>query len=174
MSKIIKICIVLVIMSLVNPLNRIHAASVKINDLIENTGIYDGKEISITAEAIGEKMNRTEGTWVNVHDGSNAIGIWMPREEAERITTYGSYEETGDMLELSGIFYRACKEHGGEADIHLISMEVLSKGAAIDRNISKAKVLSSVVLSAAAFLVFVVFLNQSKAINEKPDSRVIR
>lgn len=162
MSKCIKVFIVLLMAAALRPFQLTSAADVKINDLIEEAMAYDGQRATVTAEAIGERMDRTDGTWVNVHDGSNAIGIWMTREEAEKINTFGSFRQTGDTLEITGIFNRACKEHGGEADIHLISMNIVKTGEAIERSIGMAKIAATVLLVSMAALIFMVFLDQSK------------
>lgn len=162
MAKYIKICIILLILATLEPFHPTQAAAVKINDLIEGAISMDGKKVTVTAEAIGEKMDREGGTWVNVHDGSNAIGIWMTKEEAERISVFGNYKQKGDTLEVTGLFNRACKEHGGEADIHLLTMKILKTGEAVEKSISMVKTASSVVLLSLMALLYLAFRNQSR------------
>lgn len=100
----------------------------KINDLIENGKESNGKTVTIKAEAIGEPLNRGKFTWVNVNDSSNVIGVWMKKEEAKKISRFGSYKEKGDIIEIVGVFSRDCKEHGGDVDIHSSDMKILGKG----------------------------------------------
>lgn len=162
MSKSIKIFFVTLILAALVPLHAVSATSVNINDLIEKAMTIDGKTVTVTAEAIGERMVRADGTWVNVNDGSNAIGIWMPTEESRRITVFGSYKEKGDILEITGIFNRACKEHGGESDLHLLSMKVMKTGEIVQNKITMTKLIITVLLMGTALALSLFFLNQSK------------
>ncbi|MGB4587849.1 MAG: hypothetical protein WBI17_01280 [Clostridiaceae bacterium] len=162
MSKSIKIFFVTLILAGLVPLHAVYAAPVKINDLIEKAMTVDGQTVTITAEAIGERMDRTDGTWVNVNDGSNAIGIWMPTDESRRITVFGSYKEKGDTLEITGIFNRTCKEHGGESDLHLLSMKVMKTGEIVQNKISITKLVITTVLLGTTLLLILFFINQSK------------
>lgn len=162
MSKNIKIFFVTLIIAGLVPLYVTDAASLKINDLIEKAMAIDGQTVTVTAEAIGEKMDRKNGTWVNVSDGSNAIGIWMPTKESSRITTFGNYKAKGDLLEITGVFNRSCKEHGGESDIHFVSMTVLKTGETVQNKINLTKLVVTLLLLGTTLLFFVFFFNQSK------------
>lgn len=162
MSKSIKIFFITLIVAGLVPLYITDAASMKINDLIEKAMAIDGQTVTVTAEAIGEKMDRKDGTWVNVNDVSNAIGIWMPTKESNRITTFGNYKEKGDLLEITGVFNRACKEHGGESDIHFFSMNVLKTGEIVQNKITITKLMVTILLLGTTLLLFLFFLNQSK------------
>lgn len=119
------------------------ASPLRLNDLVENAVDWNNQTVVISAEAIGEPLERADGTWINVSDGSNAMGIWMSAEEARRIKVFGQYETRGDQLLLTGQFHRACPEHGGEADIHLSSMSITSPGERIKTPVSTTKVLSA-------------------------------
>jgi hypothetical protein len=162
MSKSIKIFFITLIVAGLVPLYVTDAASMKINDLIEKAMTIDGQTVTVTAEAIGEKMEREDGTWVNVNDMSNAIGIWMPTKEANRITTFGNYKEKGDTLEITGVFYRVCKEHGGESDIHLISMKVLKTGEIVQNKVTMTKLIVTILLLGTTLFFFLFYINQTK------------
>jgi len=167
MSKNIKIFFVTLIIAGLVPLHVAFATSTKINDLIEKAMAFDGQTVTITAEAIGEKMDRKDGTWVNVTDVSNAIGIWMPTQESRRISIFGNYKEKGDILEITGVFNRACKEHGGESDLHLISMRVMKSGEIVQNKISMTKLIITIVLLGTTLLFILFFINQSKYLKMK-------
>jgi len=128
--------------------------TVQINDLINSSSTYDGRAVTVEAEAIGECLERGDYAWVNVSDGSNAIGIWMTKEEAALITYYGDYRYTGDTLTITGIFSRACKEHGGEPDLHCQSLTVSKIGYAREENITTARILAAVFFAALGALLF--------------------
>lgn len=132
-----------------------------INDLIENAIILDGEKVTITAEAIGEKMERKEGTWVNVNDGTNAIGVWMDKLTADRIGYFGDYSHKGDTLRITGTFSRACLVHGGEPDIHAEMLEIVKSGEEIIHRVSPAKAIWASILSIAATPFALYFIRQS-------------
>lgn len=121
-----------------------------INSLIEDARSYDGQQVTIRGEAIGEVLVRGEFAWINVHDGTNAIGVWMPADEAAGVTTFGNYKNKGDILTIRGTFYRADPEHGGEADFHSSSLAVSEKGFAVKETVSSIKVLVTAALSFSA------------------------
>ena len=165
MGKYHKVFIICLMFLFLVPIKVYASTSMKINDLIENALSLDGQTVTITAEAIGERMDRPGGTWVNVNDGTNAIGIWMDTEDADRITSYGSYKAKGDMLEITGVFNRACKEHGGESDIHFSSMKTVAVGYSMKEEIPGAKVVLTLILTATSLLFLTFFMNQSKYIH---------
>ncbi len=128
-----------------------------INDLIEKAKEYDGQEVTIQGEAIGESMKRGDYTWVNVNDGTNAIGIWLESDMVEKIEFYGDYKHTGDTIQVTGTFYRACTEHGGEADVHGSSLEIVKVGNDVKEEISSVKIITAVLLALfAAFCMLVL------------------
>ena len=114
--------------------------TVSVNDLINDSKKYDGQTVVISAEAIGECLERGDYAWINVNDGTNAIGIWMKREEAAEITYFGDYQYTGDTLEICGIYSQACEEHGGEPDIHAAEVRVVSAGERRQEEIPVSKI----------------------------------
>jgi hypothetical protein len=96
--------------------------------LIENAASLDGQEVSYSGEVVGEVLRRATHAWVNVHDGNNAVGCWVPLSLAERISQAGRYGVTGDRVLVQGRFSRACREHGGDLDIHVNELSVAVAG----------------------------------------------
>lgn len=96
--------------------------------LINNAYSLDGKEVAFEGEAIGDKMIRGNFAWINVEDKFNAFGIWLPANMANTVQFMGNYKTTGDYLRIKGTFHRACKQHGGDMDIHASSIEILKAG----------------------------------------------
>lgn len=130
----------------------VYAKDIDSSSLINNAKFYDGKEVSYTGEVIGNVMKRGNYAWINVFDGSNAIGIWIPYTESKKIETTGSYNYKGDTIKVSGIFNRACSEHGGEFDIHSNEIEIMKKGSIIFRPVSTGKKYITIALSLVASL----------------------
>ena len=154
MHKIYKNCILILILIVIFSLNVYAAQKTDINNLIENAKALDNKEVTVQGEAIGEMMNRGEYSWVNINDNTNAIGIWMKTSDAKQITNFGDYKHKGDTVRITGIFHRACEEHGGEADIHCEAIGISAKGNMIAEQISSAKLIVAAVLVPIAALLF--------------------
>ena len=134
-------------------ITNINGEEYSINDLIENGKSFDKTNIIITGEAIGEALNRGKYTWVNINDGTNAIGIYMSAEYANKVSSYGGYDKIGDTLEVKGVFNRACKEHGGDMDIHASGVIIKEKGENKPIDISLEK---KVVLSVSTVILIIV------------------
>jgi hypothetical protein len=77
--------------------------------------------------------------------------------EADKIKFYGDYKNIGDTVTITGVFYRACKEHGGEADFHARSIEIAEKGHSVDVPISIPKIIAAAILSVITLFLFVVY-----------------
>lgn len=99
-----------------------------LNDLVENGKQMNNKKITVKAEAIGESMKRGNFAWINVNDTTNSMGIWMKKEDSDKVKVFGDYKHKGDIIEISGIFNRACSEHGGDMDIHADDVKIMKKG----------------------------------------------
>ncbi|MHB1315991.1 MAG: DNA-binding protein [Christensenellales bacterium] len=153
---------VVIILALIICLYPVKAVAVGVkvtgSELIENSKNYDGQEIIFTGEVIGDILNRGDFTWVNITDGNNAIGIWMKSSDAERIGSIGGYSVYGDTIEVQGIFHRACKEHGGDFDIHAARIDILAKGYPVSHATETWKIILAIMLfigaSACMALVF--------------------
>jgi len=122
------------------------ALAVTGNDLVEDARFYDGARIEFTGEVIGDIMAREDFVWLNVNDGSRAIGVWAKKDLVKNIKTAGDYNNVGDRIKVNGIFNRACREHGGDLDIHAESIYLLEKGHPIEHPIGLSKIILTVVL----------------------------
>ncbi len=153
MRKILKIITltVLIIFTFSTPAFAVNKTT-EVNQLIESAKAFDGKEVTVQGEAIGEPLLRGDYCWININDGTNAIGIWMKSQDAQQITRFGNYKNKGDVICVTGIFSRACAEHGGEADIHSNTMLIVQKGAAVQEQIPAIKI-----IIAALLLIIVLF-----------------
>jgi hypothetical protein len=158
MYKFIKTLMVLFIIIFSLPATARAEEVTKINDLIENAKDLDGQEVVIQGEAIGESMRRGDYYWLNINDGSNAIGVWLSSAEIDNNKFYGNYKNIGDTLNITGSFYRACKKHGGEADFHATSLEVVESGYSVNVTVSIPKSIAAAILSILALFLYVVFL----------------
>lgn len=122
------------------------AQTVSSADLINNARQYDGKVVDYNGEVIGDVMIRGQYAWVNINDGQNAIGIRCDRSLIKEIRYGGSYKFKGDIIEVRGIFHRACLEHGGDLDIHAQSINKITPGKEILESLNLNKLKTALVL----------------------------
>lgn len=132
------------------------AQAISSDELINNAKAYDGKTIVYTGEVIGEVMLRGEFAWVNIFDGKNALGIWAAKDLVKEIQYAGSYKFKGDRVEVSGVFNRSCPQHGGDLDIHAVSLQKVLSGRAINQPLNISKRNFSLVLLGLLCLILIL------------------
>ncbi len=150
------------VLSSFSSLVLLSAQSISSNELITHAKVYDGKLVTYSGEAIGDVMFRGEFAWVNINDGNNAIGAWVSAALAKEINFMGAYKSRGDTLEITGIFHRACLEHGGDLDIHAQTLRKLAGGKAVNQEIDFLKVKIILILLGALFLIWILTLFKRK------------
>ncbi len=137
-----------------------YAQPISSTELINNAKLYDGKIVAYAGEAIGDIMARGDFAWVNLNDGQNAIGIWMSKALAANINYTGSYKSKGDLVEIVGVFNRACPQHGGDLDIHAQGLRKISPGRQVTEKLNVSKRNFTLVL--LVILCLVLILRQLK------------
>jgi len=126
-----------------------------INYLIENSLTRDHQTIVIEGEVIGEVLERGDNAWINVNDGTNAIGVYLRLDQTTDLKVFGDYFNIGDKIRVVGVFERSCIEHGGEMDIHATSIQIIKAGYPIEHPISSWKfVISIILMSIALFALY--------------------
>jgi hypothetical protein len=132
------------------------------SELINNAKNYDGKLVTYSGEAIGDVMLRGEFAWVNINDGQNALGVWINGDLAREIKFTGNYKTRGDNLEVTGIFHRACLEHGGDLDIHAQNLRKTGNGRIVKEKLNFDKASQSLALLGVLFLTWILILFKRK------------
>lgn len=127
------------VLTILSILLTLQTNSVSINDLIKNSHEYDNQAITIEAEVILEVLERGDFAWININDGTNAIGVYLPIEMTEELKYFGDYNHVGDIVRIEGIFSRNCEEHGGEIDIHATSLKIVTSGYLVEKEVSSWK-----------------------------------
>lgn len=140
----------------------VFAQPVSSNELINNAKQYDNKTVVYKGEVIGDVMRRGNYAWINVNDGERAIGIWLPADLTKEIAHTGSYKSIGDQIEITGVFHRACPEHGGDLDIHAQFLRKINSGRLIQNKLNTAKRNHAVVLLGVLGLVWILTLFKHK------------
>lgn len=156
-TTFIGLILVLAITAAVSP---VFAGTVDSQTLLERTMEYDGEAVIYVGEVIGDIMRRGEYVWLNVSDGNGAIGVWLPAAMAEPVKLAGEFGSKGDYVEVSGVFLRACPEHGGDIDIHASQLTVLQPGFTTTAEVRSDYALGAVVSVIAALALF--FLAKKK------------
>ncbi|MCJ7744807.1 MAG: hypothetical protein MUP40_00770 [Actinobacteria bacterium] len=150
---------------------------IPIKDLIENMKKYDGQTVTIGGEAIGDLMVRGTHTWFTVDDdpysnksieaGGQLVGmsnmsmsVWAEKIDSEDIKILGGYKNKGDRVMVTGVFNRACHEHGGDTDIHAFSVEVIRPGHPFSHHFQYGKLLAVLILG--ALIIFLWDLRRSR------------
>lgn len=135
------------------------AVEVDSGQLLESADEYDGREVIYEGEAIGDVMMRGDFAWLTVNDdhysehalheagelkgGNSGIGVWLPADEAEKVNVLGRYGTVGDYVRVRGTFNADCAEHGGDVDIHAVSLEVIKPGLDVDTGPGLARYLAA-------------------------------
>lgn len=155
--------------------------------LIESPKKFNEKGIDFIGEAIGESMTRDRGTsregaWVHLNDdaymyravdaGASLSGynsgmpVWVtPAALAKEIKNYGGYNHNGDVVKVQGVFHAACKQHGGDMDIHATSLQVVATGLPIVHPVPHWKMLVALAMALLALAMWIV--NKRKFIREQ-------
>jgi len=147
----------LIIFISVSALKASFAQVVSSTELINKAKELDGKTIVYQGEVIGDVMKRGNFAWVNANDGQNAIGIWMDYSLAKEIAYMGSYKFIGDVIEVSGIFNRACPEHGGDLDIHAQTLRKIESGRPVPEKLTRAKRNTTLILIGILGLLWILY-----------------
>ncbi|MCE5188599.1 MAG: hypothetical protein LLF75_05400 [Eubacteriales bacterium] len=157
MQKKTLLFIIAVILLLAPAASLAESEEVGSNDLIDRAKDYDTTTVVYTGEVVGDILDRGEYAWLAVCDGSNTIGCYVTKAQADQISLVGGYGRKGDSVRITGVFHRACAEHGGDLDIHADSLEVLSIGARVQTPLSRpvAALAIALPLPTAAMLLLV-------------------
>lgn len=135
---------------------------IRIRELYENFEKYDGKEVIIIGEAIGDIMGRGDEKWINLKDEFEdfCIGVVINKKDVEKIKLLGKYKVRGDLLKIYGIYNVKCEKHVGERDIHALKIEILKSGEVLKEEINIFKIFISFFL--LLITVFIMSLSHKK------------
>jgi hypothetical protein len=148
MCKIKKIILFTIITVIFSSLTVLASEAITpVSELIDRGREYNSKVVNIQGEAIGELLERGEYSFVNINDGTSAMGIYLKTTDGDMIKYYGDYHNIGDSVRVTGVFNRACKEHGGDMDIHCDSIAVVSNGYERTHDILRWKINFIVILT---------------------------
>lgn len=162
MHKNSKIVIFIFISTLYFTITCNASNKIEVNQLIENAAVLDNTEVTVKGEVIGEALERGEYAWINISDTTNAIGIWIKQSDVNQIKYYGDYKHKGDTVKVTGVFHKACPEHGGDVDIHCTNIEIVETGYNIKEQLSSNKVIITLLLVLITIIAAAAYLKLKK------------
>ncbi|MEW5803514.1 MAG: DNA-binding protein [bacterium] len=130
--------------------------------LINQSNRLDGQTVQFRGEVVGDIMDRGAYCWINVNDGSQALGIYCPTSMVKSIRFIGDYKQNGDTVEVSGIFHKACKQHGGELDIHAESLKIIQTGTKRKHPVAESKLYLAISSFFCTILTFSLHIYRKK------------
>ncbi|MEI6632848.1 MAG: hypothetical protein WCP22_03405 [Chlamydiota bacterium] len=132
--------------------------------LVREGKTYDGKEIEIEGEAVGDVMMRGSYAWVNVRSPEDvALGIILAPEQARRIRQTGDYFHAGDRIRVTGTFRRFAAAYGGETCVVAREMTVARSGFATPHPVSRRKITAALALIAFSILLLIALAVKCRA-----------
>jgi hypothetical protein len=129
------------------------ACAQPITDLLLHPENFDNKVVTVRGEVLGV-LRRGEKAWVNIENGE-AIGVWCEVYMVENIKVTSDYHHRGDIVQVTGVFHRACPEHGGDPDIHAENLDIVEAGYEIPREVNWWLMALSILLLALSIYLFV-------------------
>jgi hypothetical protein len=143
-------------------------AEVNSASLVENAAFWNERIITFKGEAIGECMVRGDMAWIHLNDDAymeknieegallggynSGHAIWLSAELARQILFWGDFKHEGDIVKVTGAFHTACREHGGDMDIHAASMEIILTGHPVRHHLNVQRA----AFAAALFIIVAV------------------
>lgn len=124
--------------NLINPQQRPDSSAIYdtlISDLAGADSYYNGQTVQVTGEAVGDSIVAVlDGSyrWITLQatDASYAqVTVYMKKEAASAIDTFGAYGKTGSTVQVRGVFNLACSDHEGQSDIHAEYVSVIERGS---------------------------------------------
>jgi hypothetical protein len=148
-------------------------------ELIEDSDYYDRRTVVYTGEVVGDVLERGEYCWITVNDdhyghkpvreyqelkgGNTGMGVYCRSDMLEDVTFLGSYRTAGDLIKVTGVFYKASPRHGGDTMIEAEEISVIRKGWRVKaRRGFAGEVVALILLVVAALAMGAVWLRKSR------------
>ena len=105
-----------------------------ITDLSTADTYYDKQTVQVTGEVVGDRITAGDGRhcWLQLASPSDSstVSVYLTKESADKVDTYGAYGRKGTTLQVRGTFNLACPDHDGASDLHAQVVTVTEKGKA--------------------------------------------
>lgn len=104
------------------------APSVSSTELITHGKHFNGMAIIYTGQVVGPPIQHGASDWINVTDGSFALGVLIPQKDLSTIRRFGNYWQVGTEVKVFGVFHNADPRAGGETDIRAEKIVAIAPG----------------------------------------------
>ena len=147
-------------------------------ELIENSDYYNQRKVSYTGEVIGDVLDHGEYSWITVNDdhygrkhlrkyqelkgGNTGMGVYCRSDMLEEVTYLGSYHVAGDIIEVTGVFYQASPQHGGDTMIEAEEISVVRKGFTVRTNRFGVSLTIAVILAVVSLALGAAWLSRGR------------
>lgn len=142
---------------------------ISIGELFEQPTLYDGKEVVIKGEVIGDIMRDGKSYWINIKENDSCIGIVTDEIQKEQIRYSGKYNVRGDIVKVTGIYHMRCPKHYGERDIHTLKLEVLEYGYVISDRIEIDRVIT--IIAMGIITIFILLYTHTQHTRKDTDAQ---
>ncbi|MDD5069184.1 MAG: hypothetical protein PHV17_00480 [Candidatus Omnitrophica bacterium] len=135
-----------------------------VNALIERSAEFDGKKVSLTGEVIGDCLKSSDGMWINLLSGADAIGVFVKSKDKailDKVKNFGSYKTKGDILEVEGTFYRYSPSHANLA-LYAETIKLVSSGYVLKEYISPIKIRLIIIFFIIYLTLYLIYLIKVK------------
>ncbi len=143
------------------------AESVSATMLLESPQTFDGQQVTVAGELIGDYGHRDDGTvWTQLNDdqyafsplrdggrllgGNVGIGIHGAADLFDGIDPPGRYNRAGPLVIVTGIWRYHDPDRGGETYLEVGSLEIVRAGHPLNESVSTTTLLLGAVLIFAA------------------------
>ena len=111
---------------------------VPISELTSADSFHDDQTVQVQGEVVGDLIaDEADGSycWVSLQETDAevpaVVSVYMTRDLAKQIDSYGRYGQQGTVLQVMGTFHLACGDHQGLSDIHVSTASVVTSGKAV-------------------------------------------
>ncbi|MDD4294647.1 MAG: hypothetical protein PHP69_03945 [Candidatus Omnitrophica bacterium] len=106
----------------------------------QNAVTLDGKYVNVYGELIGEPLYEGDGVWLNLVCEGTALAIFVnDLGLLEEVEYWGSYDVKGDIISVSGVFYKHCDIHNDEG-LHAEVLDIVKRGYVVDHKVPEYKI----------------------------------
>ena len=153
--------LILIILLFLLNINAISCAHT-LKEIFRDKDYFDKKIVTIEGELVGDIIKKQGGVIVNLKEGHQFIGLYIPYSLASKINYTRKYLTIGDRVRIKGIFNKECPLHFGEQDIHVQELEVVRKGKKLKETVVFPKKITALLLSIITLILGVFYLTTKR------------
>lgn len=138
-------------------------------ELTQADSYHDGQTVQVQGEVVGDCINDEadpSSCWITLQDNDDlnplVVSVFMSRDLASVIDTYGGYNKVGTQLQVRGTFHLSCTEHQGMSDIHASVANVVEQGHHSENKVNAGVFVIAIVVALAGIALFLYYSFKSE------------